>query len=221
MALGLLVPSLIAGQQGEKKPAAKKPAGDESAGAAEGDPPALAITSRTIEYQLEGALEGPVFFDVDTGCSFTPPPDLVPAKERKKSIEKWVWSEPLLTWISSQGIDFAFQTDGSTHVSVVGFDVRTGDPLPAGDQRLRSDAGPLDPNFFVKLIKPSVIGSVIWNFTKNKSEFVPFVTREGSLGLFTVALQPFERRRAFVDFEYKLARAECRQTDGAAVASRL
>jgi hypothetical protein len=206
LALGLLVPSLIAGQQGEKKPAAKNPAGGERERAANDGPPAPVISSRTVEYQLEGALERPVFFDVDTGCSFTPPPDLVPAEERGKSIEKWVWSEPLITWISSQGIDFAVQTDNWTHVSVVGFDVRTGEPLPAGDQRLRSDAGPLDPSFFVTMIKPSVMGSVIWNFTKNKSEFVPFVTREGSLGLFTVALQPFDRRRALVEFEYKLSR---------------
>jgi hypothetical protein len=205
LAIGLLVSASVSGQ-GEKTPEAKSATRGEGERGAKDDPPALAISSRTVEYQLEGALENPVFFDVDTGCSFTPPPDLVPAKDRGRSIEKWIWSEPLLTWISSQGIDFAFQTDGWTHVSVVGFDVRTGEPLPAGDQRLRSDAGPLDPNFFVTMIKPSVIGSVIWNFTKNKSKFVPFVTREGALGLFTVALQPFDRRRAVVEFEYKLAR---------------
>jgi hypothetical protein len=193
LAVGLLVPASVSGQ-GEKMPAAKA------------GPPAPAISSRTWEYQLEGALDGPVFFDVDTGYSFTLPPDLVPAAVRGKSIEKWVWSEPLITWVASQGIDLAFQTDGWTHVSVVGFDVRTGEPLPAGAQRLRSNGGPLDPNSFVAAIKPSVIGSVIWKFTKNKSEFVPFVTREGSLGLFAVAVQPFEDRPALVDFEYKLAR---------------
>jgi hypothetical protein len=206
LAVGLLVLPSVRGQ-GEKTPAAKQPAAGESERAAKDGPLPPAIKSRVFSRILRGAEEGPVFFDVETGYSFTPPPDLVPAENRGRSIEKWVLSEPLKTWVRSQGIDFALQTDMRTHVAVVGFDVRTGEPIPAGGRRqnLRSDEGPLDPAFFIAAIKPPVFESVTWNFTKNYSQLVPFVTREGSPGLFTVAIYP-SSVPATVQIACKLAR---------------
>src|ERR1700722_421081 len=144
LAIGLLLPLLVSGQ-GDKTPEVKKPPGGGVERTAKGDSPAPAIKARVFNRSLAGADEGPVFFDVEGDYSFTPPADLVPAENRGKSIENWVFRDPLKAWIRRQGIDFAFQTDGRSHVAVVGFDVRTGTPDSSDGQRFVRRFQTLDP----------------------------------------------------------------------------
>jgi hypothetical protein len=184
----------------QKKPDQKKPASRSSEAVPRGERPAPAVKSRFFIRQLPGAQEEPVFFDVETERSFTLPPDLVLKENGGKAIEQWVLTDALKAWARSQGIDFAVQTDGRTHVAVIGFDVRTGGAFPQGDRRRR-----LGPEVILKAIEPPILDAAKWNFTKNLADVIPFVTREGDVGTFSVGVNPFLWPGS-VEFRCELAR---------------
>jgi beta-lactamase regulating signal transducer with metallopeptidase domain len=148
--------------------------------------------------QLAGAKTEPVFLDAETGRYLTPPRDLVPKENLGQPLAKWVFTDPLKGWIRQQGIDFAAQTDNWSYITVVGFDMRGGGVLPKGVRELA-------PAEIVKKVGPLPSESIEWNLTKTYAEFIPFVTREGSVGLFYAGIEP-RFRRDNIDFRYQLAR---------------
>jgi beta-lactamase regulating signal transducer with metallopeptidase domain len=202
LASGLVCGTRIVAQQNQapdqKEHDQKKPASRPSEAVPRGERPAPAVESRFFIRRLSGAQEEPVFFDVETERYFTLPPDLVPKENGGKTIEQWVLTDALKAWARSQRIDFAVQTDGRTHVAVIGFDVRTGGAFPQG-------AGNLGPEVILKAIEPPILDAAKWNFTKNLADVIPFVTREGDIGTFSVGVNPFLWPGS-VEFRCELAR---------------
>jgi hypothetical protein len=182
----------------QKKSDQMKPASRSSEAVPKGERPAPAVESRFFIRHLSGAQEEPVFFDVETERYFTLPPDLVPKENGGKAIEQWVLTDALKAWARSQRIDFAVQTDGRTHVAVIGFDVRTGGAFPQGARNL-------GPGLILKAIEPPILDAAKWNFTKNLADLIPFVTREGDVGTFSVGVNP-SLWPGSVEFRCELAR---------------
>lgn len=167
-------PIRLGDQQSDKKVADKKPRGHDR------------VAGRPFEgfmffEILAGAEREPVFIDLDTHRWMTPPPDLLAAENKGKPVDQWVFPKPLQQWIQRSGIDLAVQTDGRS-LTVMGFDVRTGDSFPANDHKseisIAESVAPAPPERSKWItLNLRIVRETIFRRT-------PFVTREGGLGTF-------------------------------------
>ncbi len=155
------------------------------------------------ERVVTGAQPEPVFIDIDAGRWMTPPADLLPPENRGKPVDDWIFPEPLKRWIQHSGIDLAVQTDGQS-VALVGFDLRYGESF-IGNWLSNTEED------IAKRVSPVRPGGGPWITLHERllkavlHQRIPYVTREGGLGTFSLAITSF-RGPNTIQFQYELAR---------------
>jgi hypothetical protein len=188
----------------ESAPSAPSPADSSAPVTPRARASSLPFDGTIFERVLTNAQSEPVFVDIDTGRWMTPPRDLLVAENRGKAVDEWAFSDKLQRWIRGQGIDLAVQTDGRS-VTLVGFDLRVGKAFRIADN--------LDASFVAKLVataQPHSSELISFRrrvFERSFDDRIPFITREGGLGLFWTSVFPFDfRGHNSIRFDYKLAR---------------
>ena len=164
----------------------------------------------TFERILTGGVKQPLFLDIDTGRFMTPPFGLSPTDPgRPLFLPNLAFTPQLGKWAHDHGIDAVAQTDGRV-ITLMGFGLRTGELLPPTTQvtslkpeevlkrvGLRAPLAPVDSVTFTRVFERGNFGSCI-----------PFVTREGGIGILEVLgfCEPALRLPNAMKLDYVLVR---------------
>jgi RNA polymerase sigma factor (sigma-70 family) len=163
-----------------------------------------------FERLVSGAVERPLFIDLDTGRFMRAPFDLERIdRSRPLSVSNLKFTLRVWHWIRAQGIDAAVQTDGRT-IELVGLDLRIGALSAPAAQR--EDPTPADILAEVDhLADPTQAGDVTPVQVFDKATFwssvLPFVTREASIGELRLSFSdPMLRGPNVIRLNYRLVR---------------
>jgi RNA polymerase sigma factor (sigma-70 family) len=164
----------------------------------------------TFERILTGGVNEPLFLDIDTGRFLTPPFGLSPADPGKPLfLPNLAFTPQLGKWARDHGIDAVAQTDGRV-ITFMGYGLQTGELLPSTTQvtslkpvdvlkqvGLRAPRAAVDSVTFTRVFEPGNFGSC-----------VPFVTREGGIGILDVLgfCEPALRGPNAMTLDYVLVR---------------
>ncbi|MGP0063366.1 MAG: TIGR03067 domain-containing protein [Isosphaeraceae bacterium] len=149
---------------------------------------------------LPGGKDEPMFIDFDSGHFLTPPFALEPVdRDRPLTLSNLAIPEKLKDWARRHGIEAAVQTDGRT-ITLLGLEMKPGQPVPNPDawpiltfadalrliepfpdQPRTPDAGEWPR--FAREFQPGAPPIVL-----------PFLTREGSVGLLNLRMDRTEPR---------------------------
>ena len=164
----------------------------------------------TFERILTGGVKQPLFLDIDTGRFLTPPFGLSPADPaRPLFLPNLAFTPELVKWARNHGIDVVAQTDGQV-ITLTGFGLQTGELLPPTTQVTRFKPG--DVLKQVGLRAPRVaVDSVTFTRVFEQGNFgscIPFVTREGGIGILDVLgfCEPALRLPNAMKLDYVLVR---------------
>jgi hypothetical protein len=175
------------------------------------EPPGHRQHDRTLPAKFDKELssrilpvgkEEPLFVDFDTGHFLSPPFALEPVdRDRPPALSNLAFPDRLKDWVRRHGIDAVVQTDGRT-ITLLGLEMKDGQPVP-------------NPNTWPRLTPADALGQLdrfpdrprrpddgewarfVREFQPEDPPVVlPFLTREGSLGLLGLRLDRAEPKDA-------------------------
>ena len=164
----------------------------------------------TFERILTGGVKQPLFLDIDTGRFLTPPFGLLPADPgRPLFLPNLAFSPQLEKWARDHGIDAVAQTDGRI-ITLMGFGLQTGELLPPTTQVTTLKPGDVLKQVGLRPLRAAV-DTVTFTRVFERGNFgscLPFVTREGGIGILEVLgfCEPFLRMPNAMKLDYVLVR---------------
>jgi len=142
---------------------------------------------------LPGGRKEPLFVDLDTGRFMTPPFALEPADlDRPLILPNLAFPQKLRDWIRFQGIDAAVQTDGQI-ITLMGLEMEEGERMPLSAMWSSTPADALERINRIRVRRlpreelnhwPLFVDTLKQEDpTQNGTHDLPFLTREGGIGM--------------------------------------